>query len=341
MNKIRIGVIAPANIALNRFMPALLQLKDDIEYVGISSYSETERFGCISNKNNLEILNNNHKKCLDFISKFGGKYFLSFNDMLKSSEIDAVYIPLPPNLHFKWAKLALENNKHVILEKPFTDSYFDSCKLIDLAKEKNLAIHENYMFMYHSQIEYVKKIIQSGELGEIRLISINFGFPFRGNDDFRYKKELGGGSLLDCGGYTIKLASYLLGDTTKLVYHKLNYLNNFNTDIYGYGCFENDEGLNAITSFGMDNCYRCDLEIWGSKKTIKTNRIFTCPKDVKPVFYFNDSKNNNYSVELEYDDSFKNSIKYFVDLIRKMNIRNGYYDKILKQAKFVEKFKEE
>ena len=157
----------------------------------------------------------------------------NYNELLSSADIDAVYIPLPPALHFKWAKMALENGKHVLLEKPFTTSLSDTEELIRIAKEKNLAVHENYMFSYHTQLDWIKNKVSEGVIGDIRLIRIDFGFPFRGANDFRYNKALGGGALLDCGGYTIKLATMFLGDTAEVKTSQLNYKEGFEVDIYG------------------------------------------------------------------------------------------------------------
>ena len=120
------------------------------------------------------------------------------------------------------------------------------------------------MFVYHTQLDWIRKKISEGTIGEVRLIRIDFGFPFRGANDFRYNKALGGGALLDCGGYTLKLASLFLGDSAKVTASQLNGKDGFEVDIYGSATLTNNEGLTAQVSFGMDNSYKCSLEVWGS-----------------------------------------------------------------------------
>lgn len=211
MKKIRLGILGTSEIAFRRFLPALKK-HNEFEYIGVAS--------------------RNIEKTKPFVEAYGGKGYSSYDELLQDKNIDAVYIPLPPALHFEWGKKALQAGKHILMEKPFCVNLQQTEELIELAKERNLAVHENYMFMYHKQLTKIKEIIDSGYLGKIRLYRIAFGFPMREKNDFRYNKELGGGALLDCGGYTLKLANYLLGDTTKVVCSNL-VKEDFEVDLYG------------------------------------------------------------------------------------------------------------
>lgn len=173
MEKIRIGILGPSEIASRRFVPALKKL-ESFEYIGLAQATEREYSG----NGGDEIPAGRFEKANRFIETHGGKLFKGYENFLSSDEINAVYIPLPPALHFKWAKKALENGKNVLLEKPFTTSLPDTDQLLKIAKEKDLAIHENYMFAYHSQLEWIKKKLSEGVVGDIRLIRIDFGFQF-------------------------------------------------------------------------------------------------------------------------------------------------------------------
>ncbi|MBQ7953897.1 MAG: Gfo/Idh/MocA family oxidoreductase, partial [Clostridia bacterium] len=238
-------------------------------------------------------------------------------------------------LHFKWAKMALENGKHVLLEKPFTTSLSDTEELIRIAKEKNLAVHENYMFSYHTQLDWIKNKVSEGVIGDIRLIRIDFGFPFRGANDFRYNKALGGGALLDCGGYTIKLATMFLGDTAEVKTSQLNYKEGFEVDIYGSATLTNADGLTAQVSFGMDNSYKCSLEIWGSAGTIYTNRILTAPEGFEPTVIVKQG-NEEQTFTLPADDTFKKSVEFFGECVFNEKTKSEHFNQILQQAKSVE-----
>lgn len=330
MQKIKIGVLCPSEIAFRRFMPAVKKC-ENFEYIGIAAATEREFSGTDSN----EIKPSELEKANKFIETHGGELFQGYESLITSNEIDAVYIPLPPALHFKWAKLALDNGKHVLLEKPFTTNLSDTEALIKLAKSKNLAVHENYMFTYHSQIEWIKQKLAENIIGEIRLIRIDFGFPFRGANDFRYNKNLGGGALLDCGGYTLKLASIFLGDSAKVTTSQLNYKNGFKVDIYGSATLVNNDGLTAQVSFGMDNGYRCDLNVWGSAGTLFTGRILTAPDGFEPTVTIKNADGER-TFTLAADNTFKKSIEFFGECVEQENIKIKHYETIHRQSELME-----
>lgn len=337
---LKIGVICPSEIALRRFMPALEKTKN-IEFVGVGVYSIIERFGKSANKENksqIDTISNEYQKATKFVEQYGGKIFNSYQSIIESKEIDAIYIPLPPALHYKWAKMALKNNKHVLIEKPSTTNNTDCKKLVKLAKKKNLALHENYMFVFHNQIKAVNEIIESKEIGDVRLYRVSFGFPRRLVNDFRYNKALGGGALIDAGGYTLKYASILLGEKSQLKFAKMNYCEGEEVDIYGSGVMCDKNGCTAQISYGMDNDYKCELEVWGSKGTLVTNRILTAPANYIPTVVIR--KNNVEEVfDLPEDDSFYKSIQYFLECIGNTEVRRKSYQEIEKQSKLVACFR--
>ena len=316
MKKIRLGILGTSEIAFRRFLPALKK-HNEFEYIGVAS--------------------RNIEKTKPFVESYGGKGYSSYDELLQDKNIDAVYIPLPPALHFEWGKKALQAGKHILMEKPFCVNLQQTEELIELAKEKNLAVHENYMFVYHKQLVKIKEIIDSGYLGKIRLYRIAFGFPMREKNDFRYNKELGGGALLDCGGYTLKLANYLLGDTTKVVCSNL-VKEDFEVDLYGNATLQNDKGMTAQVSFGMDNAYKCELEVWGSKATLKAPRIFTAPDNFDVNLEIIDN-NGVTNINIGIDNQFYNSINYLKKCIIDKEIQNITYKVIVKEVRYMECFK--
>ncbi|MCQ2015558.1 Gfo/Idh/MocA family protein [Clostridium butyricum] len=317
MNKIRIGILGTSEIAFRRFLPALKN-NSNFTYVGVATRDVA--------------------KADKFIENYGGKVFDGYESAINSSEIDALYIPLPPAFHYEWAERALNSGKHVMLEKPFTTEHVDTCKLIDIAKNKKLAIHENYMFMFHNQIKKIYEILDTNSIGDIRLIRASFGFPHRGQQDFRYNKELGGGALLDCGGYPIKLVSSLLGEKSKVSTSTLYMDKEKEVDIYGNATLENENGNVAQISFGMDNSYKCEVEIWGSNGEIVAPRIFTAPADLEPEINLTVNGVNS-KIDISCDDQFYKSINHFYDSINNNEILEDNFKQIMLQANLVEQIK--
>lgn len=332
-----IGIICPSEIALRRFMPSLA--KTNFKFVGLAVNSPKERYGKqLPDEEIVEsMLENEIVKAKSFTNTYGGKIFSSYDEIINSSEIDCIYIPLPPGLHYKWAKVALQAGKHVLVEKPATTSLTDTEDLITLANKKGLALHENYMFNFHSQLDVIDSIVKNGELGEVRLYSIKFGFPMRASNDFRYNKSLGGGALLDAGGYCIKYASRLLGESVRLVCSQMNNKDEFEVDMFGSGTLVNDQGVTAQIAFGMDNDYKCELEVWGSKGTLTTGRVLTAPVGYEPKLTIS-RDGTTEEVRLESDDTFKKSILKFEECIIDDKIRTKNYLELQKQASLVEKF---
>lgn len=329
---IRIGIICPSEIAFRRFLPSLKKA-EGFEYAGVAMANKEEFAGATD-----EVLAKERAKAQDFVDNYGGKIFEGYAQLISSSEVDAIYLPLPPALHYKWAKQALENGKHVMIEKPSTTCLADTQELVSLAVERDLALHENYMFVFHNQIDAIKELVNRGEIGDVRLYRILFGFPRRAANDFRYNMALGGGALLDAGGYTMKLATNLLGGGVKLTTANAGYLDEFEVDMYGSATLTNEKGSVAQVAFGMDNDYRCDLEIWGSTGTLSTGRILTAPDGYVPSYTI--KKNQEFTNgELPADDAFLKSIQRFGVCVKDVTARKENYQILLQQERLVEEFK--
>ena len=335
---INIGIICPSEIAFRRFLPSLQKVKEfSFAGVAIATPEEWAGDGKVT-ADTQTIIEKERKKAQTFIDTYGGKIYEGYETLIKSPEIDVVYLPLPPALHYRWARLALESEKHAYVEKPFTTRLADTQDLLGIAGEKKLAVHENYMFIFHRQLQTVQDLITSGEIGKVRQYRISFGFPRRAANDFRYNKALGGGALLDAGGYCMKYASWLLGDSARLVCANSYYEQEFEVDIFGSCTMINDEGTIVQMSFGMDCDYKCELEAWGSKGTLTTGRVLTAPDGLEPDMTI--KHNQDYTtVKLPADNAFEKSIRRFYDCLTSGEAREDNYRQIERQSSYVEEFK--
>ncbi|MCM1081973.1 MAG: Gfo/Idh/MocA family oxidoreductase [Clostridium sp.] len=311
---INVGILGCSEIAYRRFMP------EAIKYNGINVKVVGEEYDAV--------------KLDDFCNTYEIEGTTSFEEIIYRKDIDAVYIPQPPALHYKWAKLALESGKHVLIEKPSTTCAVHTQQLVDIARQNKLALHENYMFQYHSQIFEIQKMLKDGIIGDVRLFRANFGFPKRQSNDFRYNAPLGGGALLDAGGYTLKLATLFLGNTIKVDTAQLMNIPNYEVDMYGSASLSNSFGDVFQVSFGMDNYYQCNLEIWGSVGKLWTNRIFTAPPDYVPVVNVETAEGEK-TILLQKDAHFRHSIEEFCNEIIDAAARDKMYNEIVLQASLV------
>ncbi len=310
----RIGILGAADIAFNRFLPALEKVQG-VQCAGVAS--------------------NSPDKLRRFVDKYNIHVYESYDEVIQDENVDCIYVPLPPVFHYEWAKKALLAGKHVFLEKPSTISAEQTRELVGLAGSMGLVLQENYMFQYHAQLADIEKIIASGELGKLRLVRTSFGFPRRAGGDFRYVKELGGGTMLDNGGYTIKLINRLLGRSTRLVASRLDYDEETGVDIFGTAEFMNADGVLAQAAFGMDCQYQCSLELWGSKGRLTTGRIYTTPDGFVPTALIETGAGSR-SIELASCDAFEESIKMYLRAVDDDGLRAEMAQELVRQAEFVD-----
>ena len=328
----KIGVICPSEIAFRRFLPALSLCKD-IGFAGVAVADQIEFEGATD-----EVLSKEYEKARMMQNEYGGKIFYGYHSLIEAEDVDAVYLPLPPALHSQWAVRVLRAGKHAFVEKPCTTSMKDTESLVALAKGKQLALHENYMFTFHRQMEQVQEIVDSGQLGEVRLYRIDFGFPLRAKTDFRYNKALGGGALLDCAGYTLRCASFFLGQSSHVVCGMKKCIEGFEVDMFGNATMRNEEGVTAQLAWGMDNNYRCSLDVWGSKGTLHTDRIMTAPVGFTPHAVIKIGDDAPATIAFDADDAFKKSIEHFCLCINDDQTRLSNYEQICHQAKLIDQF---
>lgn len=168
------------------------------------------------------------KSSEETITELRNKYnikeiFYDYDEMLKC-DLDAVYIALPNNLHFEFAKKALEANKNVILEKPFTSTYKEALILSDLAKEKKLFIFEAITNQYLPNYKKIKELLPT--LGNIKIVQCNYSQYSSRYDKFKagdvlpaFDPKFSGGALMDLNIYNIHYAVGLFGKPKNVEYH--------------------------------------------------------------------------------------------------------------------------
>lgn len=304
MKRYRIGVLGPSDIAFRRMVPAISN-SGHFDYAGVA-HADMEEYPSQSEGHAAE--------CDKFKETFGGKIYESYTALIGDPDVDAVYIPLPPSEHLKWAEAAFAAGKHVLVEKPSTACLADTEKLIAAAEKSGLALHENYAYAFHAQVNAIKELLESGRIGELRLVRATFSFPYRGENDFRYHADRGGGSIKDCGGYPVNFVSGFLGNDVKVISASLRSTKGHDVDTYGAATLEGDNGVIAQASWGMDNVYRCGAELHGSTGMMSVDRLYSPPAELKPVITITDNSGVE-KIEVPADDQFERSLDHFAACI--------------------------
>lgn len=138
--------------------------------------------------------------------------FGSYEAMLASDEIDAVYISLPNHLHAEWTIRALQASKHVLCEKPMALSVDEVDSMVEAQRKSGCYLAEAFMYLHHPQTKIIGEWVNSGKLGDISLVKSYFSFMMKNRDgNIRLTPQYGGGALWDVGIYPISFSQYIMG----------------------------------------------------------------------------------------------------------------------------------
>ncbi len=136
----------------------------------------------------------------------------SYEALLADEAVDAVYISTPHPLHARWAIAAAEAGKHVLCEKPLAMNYAEASAVVDAARRNSVFLMEAFMYRCHPQTAKLLELIRSGAIGEVQLIEASFSFRAAMDLGGRlFSQELGGGGILDVGGYPMSMARLIAG----------------------------------------------------------------------------------------------------------------------------------
>ena len=296
-------------------------MKKNFGFWSYSSHLKNKVFPSIKkNKSIIPIKVYTSKKRLKKNNYFlNSKIEKNKENFLKNKDIDIVYISSITKNHFKNALDCIKFNKNVICEKPICENSKDLIKLLNLSKKKKLKIFEVYQYTYHPLFLKIKELIKKKEIGNINLIKSSFTIPLNDKKNFRFKKNLGGGALMDVGIYPISLPFFLFKNikfkiiNKKIFVSKQNKIDtrgsiiaNINNNcICHFSWGFNLEYQNYIKLFGKKGMMECDFIF--SKKIIQGGKIKIFKKKEKE--YINIKKSNQINLAFNSYIKAKDNLK--------------------------------
>ena len=260
-------------------------------------------------------------------------WFRDYKVALKKSKTDVVYISLINSLHYYWAKKFLENNYHVIIDKPATLNFKQAKNLVKLARKKKRLLSEAVVFYYHHQINKAIKEINS--LKNLTHVHARFVIPKLPKKNFHNFKKYGGGCLLDMGPYAAAVFRIFISKNIK----KVTFLSSFKENQNGVN--ENFDvkivvGKKSFSGYFSHNGeYENTLTLFTKRKSVTINRVFSPPNDVDVTLQVNEG-NISKEKKLKRDDTFFNYFKKIITLLKAKKFGNSYKD-LLKDSFFREK----
>jgi len=261
-----------------------------INWTLIGTGTIAHEMATVFNKNSREIygvFSRNAEKVNKFATTYDIKHqFDSLDTVFSDNNVNAVYIATPHNTHFQIAKQAIENGKHVLMEKAITLNQADLNKLENLAQQHNVILLEAMTLVHMPLAKKIKAMITDGLLGKIKHISVSHGSvkPYDAENRF-FNPDLGGGVLLDMGVYGISGARYFMSDQPNNVQSFVDYAPT-GVDEQAVTILHNKVGESAMVSVSLQAKQPKALTISGTKGYIT---IPEYPRAQSANFYHVDS----------------------------------------------------
>ncbi len=244
--------------------------------------------------------------------------FGSYEEMLSSDLIDAVYIPLPNGLHKEWSIKAAEQGKHVLCEKPISTGAQDVEELIAAAQKNNVKIMEAFMYRFHPQTAQTLRMVADGRVGDLRIIRATFDFRLKRPNDVRWSKELGGGALLDVGSYCVNMSNLVAGALPISVTASAVWAPS-GVDMSLIGTLEYPDNLLASIdcSFQVGTAMQQRLSISGTEGLISVHRPFSRDADETTTIVLDKSDNTSLPEEISIPaaNQYQLMVEHFADAV--------------------------
>jgi predicted dehydrogenase len=268
-NKVRWGVLSTAGIAVKKVVPAMQKG----EWIDVTAIASRDLHMAEEVARTLGI----------------AKAYGSYEELLADPQIEAVYNPLPNQLHVPWSIKAAEAGKHVLCEKPISMTVAEAKKLLQVQQRTGVTIGEAFMVRTHPQWLRARELVKSGQIGSLRSIQGFFSYFNTDPRNIRNQPECGGGALMDIGCYPINTARFLFDEEPLRVSGVLERDPNFNVDRLTSAILEFPSGLAAFTCSTQLVPYQ-RMQLLGTKGRIEIEIPFNAPNDRPCRIFIDDGR---------------------------------------------------
>jgi predicted dehydrogenase len=212
-------------------------------------------------------------KAAAYAAEWGiSRIFGSYQEILDSDLVDAVYISLPNSLHAEWSVRAAEAGKHVLCEKPLALSTAEVDQIIAAAEKNGVVVAEAVMYLYHPLLTRMGELLRDGAVGEVKLVRGAFSFFMDQPNNVRWKAELGGGSLWDVGSYPVSFIRRMMGEPAEVF--GWQQLSESGVDESFAGLLRYDDGVLGVFDSGFRHQFRVEAEVVGSEGLLRLERPY-------------------------------------------------------------------
>jgi predicted dehydrogenase len=254
--KVNWGILGCAGIAEKAFIPAVRGSQNGA-LAGIAARDED--------------------RARDWAGRFGFlRSHRTYQELVDDPGIDAIYNPLPNDLHAEWSIRALRAGKHVLCEKPMAMNASEVRAMIGAAEAGGVLLMEGFMYKFHPQMEKTLALIGEGRIGEVRSVHSSFTFHFeRDRSNYRWFPAMGGGALYDVGCYPISLARLVFGAEPVSAFAKARIDPATGVDMTTAALLEFPGGRFAQCDSSFESHFQSRLLAVGSEGTLRLDRAFS------------------------------------------------------------------
>jgi predicted dehydrogenase len=216
----------------------------------------------------------------EFASRFGAvRAHDTLEQFVRDAEVDVIYVATPHTHHREHAVACLEAGKAVLCEKPFALNAAETSHIIDRARSSRRFCMEAMWMRFHPLILMVRSMVQAGEIGTVRMLTADFGYPTPYDTRGRFfDLASGGGALLDRGVYPISLAYFLLGPPAEITGRAS--IGQTGVDEQDAMIFTYSTGALAILAASLRSRFRNEALIVGTRGQIRIHEPFYAPHRV-------------------------------------------------------------
>lgn len=215
------------------------------------------------------------EKAEAFKEKYGfQRAYGSYEELLKDTEIEAVYIALPNTLHYEWTIKALKHGKHVLCEKPLAPTAQQAKEMFQTARQNQVLLMEAFAYQHSPYIKEIQKLIHDGAIGDVRYAEAALITSDYDHSNIRMRKETFGGSTYDIGVYSLSFLQRMMGMTPERI-QAVSILSPEGIDTYTTAVMEYGGGVRSHFDCGMvleteKNASLDRFQIHGSKGSIRS-----------------------------------------------------------------------
>lgn len=255
---IRWGVLGAAKIAIQKVIPAMRASESGVVHAIASRSSD---------------------KAAEVATALGiPNAYGSYEELLADEEVEAVYVPLPNNLHAPWTVNAAESGKHVLCEKPLAMTASEARQMVDACERSGVRLMEGFMYRLHPLWVEVKRLVDSGAIGTLRAVDTVFTYSNPDPTNIRNRVETGGGAVYDIGCYAINVARMLFDENPSAILSSLYEEDPSGVDVLATGTLQFETGSASFTcSTRVEPHQRVD--IYGSNGRLAVETPFNIPPD--------------------------------------------------------------